>query len=75
MCFSQFYLRGDSAVVRSDGPPPVLGSSEAIEYVMAQAEAAGAAYDPLDIAEVMAAESEYLLAIGAVGDRVEEDAT
>jgi hypothetical protein len=58
---------------RSGGPPPVLGSGEAIEYVMDRAQEAGFDYDPLDIAEVMAAETEYLLAIGAIGDRVEEE--
>ncbi len=58
---------------RRGGPPPVLGSGEAIGSVMEQSERAGYDYDPLDIAEIMAAEGDYLVAIGAVGERVEED--
>lgn len=54
----------------------VVGSGEAIEWIMERsAEELGAAYDPVDIAEVMAREADYLIAIGAVGPAVEgEDA-
>jgi hypothetical protein len=51
----------------------VLGSGETIEGIMERSERElGAAYDPVDIAEVIAAESDYLEAIGAVGRAVEE---
>jgi hypothetical protein len=59
---------------RSIHAEAVLGSGDAIEFVMERSKAErGDAYDPVDIAEVIAAESEYLAAIGAIGDRVEED--
>jgi len=58
---------------RMFGHPPVIGSGEGIEYVMDRARAAGLAIDPLDIAEVMAVETEHLLEIGAVGAPVEEE--
>jgi hypothetical protein len=60
---------------RSGGAPPVLGSGEALTYVMERAEAAGYDYDPLDVGAVMAAESLYLASIGAIGERVEEEPT
>ena len=52
--------------------PAVIGSGEGIEYVMNRAGALGIAFEPLDIAEVMAVETDYLLQIGAVGPPVEE---
>ena len=52
----------------------VVGSGEAIEWIMERShEELGAAYDPVDIAEVMAREADYLLHIGAVGRVVEGD--
>jgi len=57
---------------RRDGRPPVVGSGDAIEFVMEQAALVGKVYEPLLIAEVMAAEIEYLEAIGAVGAPVED---
>lgn len=53
---------------RGNGSPPVLGSGDAMDYVLERAAAQGRTLDPLDIAEVMAAETEYLEAIGAIGD-------
>lgn len=53
----------------------VLGSGDAMDYVMERAEAGGHDYDPMDVAAVMVNESRYLAAIGAVGDPVEEDET
>lgn len=58
---------------RTHGHTAVIGSGEALEYVLEKAEAAGYGVEPLDVAEVMAAEVDYLLAIGAVGKPVEED--
>ena len=52
--------------------PPVIGGGDGIEYVMERARAVGVALDPLDIAEIMAIETDYLLSIGAIGSPVEE---
>ncbi len=60
---------------RQLGHPPVIGSGEGIEYVMDRARAAGLTVESLDIAEIMAIETDYLLEIGAVGAPVEEDQT
>jgi hypothetical protein len=52
----------------------VVGSGEAIEWIMERSEEElGAAYDPVDIAEVMARETDYLIAIGAVGRIADEE--
>ena len=54
----------------------VVGSGEAIEWIMERSEAElGEAYDPVDIAEVMAREADYLVHIGAVGTEVDEEDT
>jgi len=58
---------------RQLGRLPIIGSGEGIEYVMDRARVAGVVVEPLDIAEVMAIETDYLLAIGAVGGPVEEE--
>jgi hypothetical protein len=52
---------------------PVVGSGEALEYVLERASEAGRNVDPVDVAEIMAAEVEYLLSIGAIGTPVEEE--
>ncbi len=52
--------------------PAVIGGGEGIEYVMEKAGAAGVVIEPLDIAEIMAIETDYLLSIGAIGSPVEE---
>lgn len=58
---------------RTSHRPPVIGSGEGIEYVMEKAAQAGWDVEPLDIAEVMAVETDYLLEIGAVGAPVEDE--
>lgn len=58
---------------RSEGIKPVLGSGDAMEYILDRGREEDRAYDPLDIAEVMAAEIEYLVEIGAVGTPVEDE--
>lgn len=51
------------------GGAAVYGSGDVLEALMDRSQhERGEAYDPVDIAEVIAAESEYLAAIGAVGD-------
>jgi hypothetical protein len=58
---------------RDLGRPPIVGSGDGIEYVMDRARASGHDLEPIDIAEVMAIETEYLLEIGAIGTPVEGD--
>ncbi len=58
---------------RDLGRPAIIGSGEGIEYVMDRARAMGIELEPIDIAEVMAIETEYLLDIGAIGRPVEEE--
>jgi hypothetical protein len=56
---------------RQEHRHPVVGSGDAIEYLMDRSAATGRPTEPLDIAEVIAAETEYLMSIGAVGGPVE----
>ena len=56
---------------RRGDPPPVFGSGDHIGAILDHAEAEGYDYDPVDVGAVLAAESEYLVEIGAVGERVE----
>ena len=58
------------------GDPAVYGSGDVLEALMDRSRSErGEAFDAVDIAEVIAAETEYLAAIGAVGEAVvEEDA-
>ena len=56
---------------RDDGAHPVVGSGDSIEYLMERAAGAGISLDVLDVAEVIAADTEYLVTIGAVGEPVE----
>lgn len=58
---------------RDEHRHPVVGSGDAIEYLMDRGAAAGRSYEPIDIAEVIAVEAEYLLSIGAVGAPVETE--
>jgi hypothetical protein len=57
---------------REERRRPVIGSGDAMDYILERGEAAGSAYDPFDVAEVIAAETEYLVEIGAVGGPVED---
>jgi hypothetical protein len=53
--------------------PPVAGGVEAAEYVQARALEAGYGYDGAMILEVLDLQTQYLVAIGAVGEPVDED--
>jgi hypothetical protein len=68
-----FYLQGLAQEDRHNPVETVAGGHEAsIEYIAAQIEAEhGVAYSQDDIAEVLRLEADYLMAIGAVGGRVE----
>jgi hypothetical protein len=58
---------------REEGRRPVVGSGDAMDYILERGEETGRAYDPFDIAEVLTAETEYLVEIGAVGPPVEDE--
>lgn len=60
-------------VARGERRRPIVGSGDAIEFIMERGAAAGIDLDPLHIAEVMAAETDYLVDIGAIGVPVEEE--
>jgi hypothetical protein len=62
-----------SQVVVGRGGPPVIGGPAAAEYVAERAVAAGEDCSREDVAAVLEAEAAYLVAIGAVGERVEEE--
>lgn len=49
------------------GVHPVLGSGEAIEHVLVRADEQGVVVDARDVAEIIAADVEYLVSIEAVG--------
>jgi hypothetical protein len=55
---------------RSGIARPVVGSGDSIEYLMERSADSGRSFDVLHIAEVIAADTEYLVSIGAVGEAV-----
>ena len=67
----EWQIHFHQVVAPRDGVRPVVGSGDSIEYLMERAAAAGLALDVLDVAEVIAADTEYLVTIGAVGEPVE----
>ncbi len=56
------------------GQRSVVGSGDAIEHILERGAEHGLDFDPVDVAEVIAADVEYLLSIGAVGSPVDEGA-
>lgn len=60
---------------REDDGPAVVGGGEALAFVIDRATTAGGdPYRPVDVAAVLDLETGYLAEIGAVGDRVGEEA-
>lgn len=72
--YEVFYLQGLAQEDRHNPVDTVAGGHQAsIEYIAAEIEAKhGAAYSHEDIEEVLRLEADYLMAIGAVGEPVEE---
>jgi hypothetical protein len=70
-----FYLQGLAQEDRKNPVETVAGGHQAsVEYIAAQIETRhGVAYSHDDIAEVLRLEADYLMAIGAVGDPVEDE--
>jgi hypothetical protein len=67
----EWQIHFHQVVAPRDGQEPVVGSGDSIEYLMGRAGGAGMTLDVLDVAEVIAADTEYLVTIGAVGEPVE----
>lgn len=63
----------DPDLRRDRTTPPVAGGAEAAEYVQTEALAEGFSYDGPLIVEVLGLQTQYLAAIGAVGDPVDGD--
>ncbi len=68
-----YYLQGLAQDRRSDPVETVAGGHDAsVEYIAVQIQAKhGVSYPRADIEEVLRLEADYLMAIGAVGERVE----
>lgn len=68
-----YYLQGLAQDRRSDPVETVAGGHDAsVEYIAGQIQAKhGVSYSRGDIEEVLRLEADYLMAIGAVGERVE----
>lgn len=69
-----FYLQGLAQKDRRNPVETVAGGHQAsVDYIAAEIEARhGVAYSHHDIEEVLRLEADYLMAIGAVGDPVEQ---
>ena len=63
----EWQLEFNQVIAPRSGEPTVLGSGEAIDHVLQQAAEQGVSVEARDVAEIVAAEVEYLVAIGAVG--------
>jgi hypothetical protein len=72
------YFRTRGVSSNGSGPhvegPIVVGGSEAVDYVLARAEAVGVAYTPAQVYEVVEAEMGYLAAIGALAPAPPDEA-
>lgn len=69
-------LHKQTVASRRDDAPPVIGGEDSVIYISEHAtDSDGRRYDAGDIAAVLACETEYLVAIGAVGPPVEGEAT
>ncbi len=68
-----FYLQGLAQDHRSNPVETVAGGHDAsVEWIVAQIQTKhGVSYSLSDVEEVLRLEADYLMAIGAVGDRVE----
>lgn len=63
----EWQLEFHQVISPRSGEPAVLGSGEAIGHVLERAAANEVQVEARDVAEILAAEVEYLVAIGAVG--------
>lgn len=68
----EWQLEFYQVIAPRSGEPTVLGSGEAIDHVLEQAARNGVPLEARDVAEIVAADVEYLVAIGAVGRPADE---
>ncbi|MEK7251691.1 MAG: hypothetical protein AAB198_00350 [Actinomycetota bacterium] len=69
----EWQIEYQQVVAPRDGVHSVVGSGDSIEFVLAKAEEHGHPIDPVDVAEIIAADVEYLVAIHAVGAPAEKE--
>ena len=67
------YLQGLARHRTGNGRAAVAGSEDAIDHILERSAAAGHPYPRPTVAEVLQHEAAYLVDIGAVGARVEEE--
>ena len=69
-----FYLQGLAQDDRSNRVETVAGGHEAsVEYIVSQIQAKHAvSYSPVDVQNVLRLEADYLMAIGAIGEPVDQ---
>ncbi|HLE39247.1 MAG TPA: hypothetical protein VJA44_06310 [Acidimicrobiia bacterium] len=70
----EWQIEYQQVVAPRAGEHPVIGSGDAIEHVLSRAAERGDVIDPIDVAEIIAADVEYLMEIHAVGAPAEEGA-
>ena len=63
----EWQLEYQQVVAPRAGLHPVIGSGDAMEHVLQRAAERGDSVDPVDVAEIIAADVEYLMSIHAVG--------
>lgn len=68
----EWQIEYQQVVAPREGVHSVVGSGDSIEFVLAKTEEHGHLIDPVDVAEIIAADVEYLLAIHAVGTPAQE---
>ncbi len=68
----EWQIEYQQVVAPREGIHSVVGSGDSMEFVLATAEEHGHLLEPVDVAEIIAADVEYLLSIHAVGTPAHE---
>jgi len=63
----EWQIEYQQVVAPRAGLYPVIGGGEAMEHILERAAERGDTIDPVDVAEIIAADVEYLMSIHAVG--------
>ncbi|MBI5156500.1 MAG: hypothetical protein HZA58_00650 [Acidimicrobiia bacterium] len=63
----EWQIEYQQVVAPRAGLRPVIGGGDAMEHILERAGERGDTLDPVDVAEIMAADVEYLMSIHAVG--------
>jgi hypothetical protein len=70
----EWQIEYQQVVAPRAGEHPVVGSGDAIDHILQRAAEHGDTVDPVDVAEIIAADIEYLMSIHAVGAPAEDGA-